>query len=97
MLRISWERVASQTQPRLLRLEGHISGPWVEELRQVIFQALGTNGDRTSSLVLDLAGVSFLDAAGIGLFRELATRQIHFTKCSVFVAEQLKEVADVDR
>ena len=48
-------------------------------------------------LVLDLAGVSFLDADGVALFRELAARRVLFTNRSAFVAEQLKGVADVDR
>jgi anti-anti-sigma regulatory factor len=51
---------------------------------------------RAEHLVIDLAGVSFLDADGIALFRELAARRVLFTNCSSFVAEQLRGVADVD-
>lgn len=96
MLRISRERPADQTHSELLRLEGQITGPWVQELRRVTIEALGPNGDSAPGLILDLAGVSFLGADGIALFRELATRRVHFTNCSMFVAEQLKGVADVD-
>jgi anti-anti-sigma regulatory factor len=97
MLRISLERTADTTAQTLLRLEGQITGPWVEELRRVTFDALGTNGNGGSRLTLDLAGVSFVGADGIALFRDLATRRVHFTNCSIFVAEQLKGVANVDR
>lgn len=96
MLRISLERAAVPTKQTLLRLEGQITGPWVEELRRVTFEALRLNGNGASDLTLDFAGVSFVGADGIAFFSELATRRVHFTNCSIFVAEQLKGVADVD-
>jgi ABC-type transporter Mla MlaB component len=80
-----------------LRLDGQVTGPWVAELRRVCVEALGNNGHAKSHLALDLAGVSFLDADGIALFRELAARRVRFTNCSTFIAEQLKGVADADR
>jgi anti-anti-sigma regulatory factor len=80
-----------------LRLEGQVTGPWVEELRRACDQMLGKNGHRGSRLVLDLAEVSFIDADGVTLFRELTARRVVVTHCSPFVAEQLKEVANVDR
>jgi hypothetical protein len=83
--------------PATLRLEGEVSGPWVGELRRVCADLLGNNGHSTSDLVLDLAGVSFLDAEGIALFRELAGQLVRFSSGSLFVAEQLKGVADVHR
>ena len=82
--------------PPALRLEGQVTGPWVAELRRVCTDVLGNNGHRENHLVLDLAGVSFLDADGIALFRELAGRRVSFTNSSPFIAEQLKGVADVD-
>jgi anti-anti-sigma factor len=83
--------------PATLRLEGEVSGPWVAEVRRVCADLLGNNGDSTTHLVLDLAGVSFLDSEGIALFRDLARQQVRFTSGSLFVAEQLKGVADVHR
>jgi hypothetical protein len=80
-----------------LLLEGQISGPWVEELRRICADRLGNNGRSTGHLVLDLAGISFLDADGIALCRDLAARRVRFTNSSAFIAEQLKGVADVDR
>ena len=66
------------------------------ELRRVCAETLGNNGHGGNYLVLDLAGISFLDADGVALFRELAARRVSFTNSSAFIAEQLKGVADVD-
>ena len=96
MLRISPATTEHESK-RCLRLEGQVIGPWVEELRRVCAETLGNNGLGGNYLVLDLAGVSFLDADGIALFRELAGRRVSFTNSSPFIAEQLKGVADVDR
>jgi ABC-type transporter Mla MlaB component len=43
---------------------------------------------------LDLAGVTFVDAAGVALFRELVAEGALVTSCSPFIAEQLRGVTD---
>jgi len=96
MLKIS-STTTTANHPALLRLEGQVRGPWVEELRRACEHVLGENGHCGNRLVLDLAGVSFIDADGVALIRELTSRLVRVTSCSPFVAEQLKEVADVDR
>jgi len=96
MLRISQSAAENEGGATYLRLEGQVTGPWVEELRRVCTEKSGNNGRSKEHLVIDLAGVSFLDADGIALFHELAARQVVFTNCSSFVAEQLRGVADVD-
>ena len=45
-----------------------------------------------NSLTLDLAEVSFIDADGVALFRELLARGAAISHASLFVAQQLKEV-----
>jgi len=98
MLKISTTTTTTTAnQPVFLRLEGQVRGPWVEELRRACEHVLGENGHSGNRLVLDLAGVSFIDADGVALIRELTSRLVRVTSCSLFVAEQLKEVADVDR
>jgi anti-anti-sigma regulatory factor len=92
MLRISKSAVENEGGATHLRLEGQVTGPWVEELRRVCTETSGNNGHSTDRLVIDLAGVSFLDADGIALFHELAARRVLFTNCSSFVAEQLRGV-----
>ena len=93
MLKIS--RVSESDSPLVLRLEGQLTGPWVDELRRVCIAT--TNGTKAPQLVLDLAGVSFLDASGILLLRQLVTGPVSITNYSLFIAEQLKEVSDGDK
>jgi anti-anti-sigma regulatory factor len=93
MLKISGT-AATEEQPRSLRLEGQVSGPWVEELRRACDQLLDDNAHHGNWLVLDLANVSFIDTDGVMLFRELTARRVLVTNCSPFVAEQLKVVAN---
>ncbi len=96
MLRISHAGEASADDRECLRLEGQVRGPWVVELRRVCAEAISSNGPVVPRLVLDLRDVSFIDAEGIELFRELSAHRISLTNCSPFVAEQLKEVGHVD-
>ena len=94
MLRISQ---ASTTEAHTtLRLAGEITGMWVEELRRECERALGDGAPRTKRLVLDLGEVSSVDAAGLGLFRELSARRIVVMNCSPYVAELLKGVFNLD-
>ena len=97
MLRISRATTADDEGPVLLRLEGQVVGPWVKELRRTCLDVLVNNGHSGHRLVLDLSEVSFLDADGVALFRELTAHHVLLTNFSLFAAEQLKEVVDVDR
>ena len=95
MLKISPPARSHSYDGHVFKVEGQATGQWVNELRRVCDEALAhQNGGGTHRLVLDLDGLSFLDAAGIALFRELAARNVSFTNSSVFIAEQLKEVAN---
>ena len=73
-----------------LRLEGRVSGPWVTELRTVCEKLLADG----QNLLLNLAEVSFLDHAGIHLFKALQGRGVELVECSFFVKEQLKAASD---
>ena len=94
MLRISYGTTADDQEVVLLRLEGQVSGPWIEELRRVCNETIGDNGRGGQPLVLDLAGVSFIDADGVVLCRELAAGRVILTNSSLFVTEQLKGVTN---
>jgi anti-anti-sigma regulatory factor len=79
--------VESSSKAVRLRVEGRLTGRWVEELRRTCdLQALN-DGIR---LTLDLADVSFADAAGIELLKELRIRLVILLGPSSLVAEQLK-------
>jgi hypothetical protein len=94
MLKISDLTLTDCRGGNTFKLEGQVIGQWVDELRRVCEEALADNGSPRHCLVLDLDGLSFLDPAGVALFRELAARNVSFTNCSVFIAEQLKEVTN---
>lgn len=66
MLRIS---VTDNTNSSIVKLEGKIVGPWVEELRTCWSSLALSLGSR--ALCLDLRGVSFMDAKGKELLREI--------------------------
>ncbi len=70
----------------VLKLEGKVIGPWVEEVRR-ISEKIFTSG---RTLTFDLSEVTFVDREGIELFRALRDRQAMFLNSSVFVAELLR-------
>lgn len=69
----------------LLRLEGEVIGPWVDELQRTCERLLASR-----AVTLDLSGVSFVERRGVSLLRSLGTRGVPLLHCSPFVAEQLK-------
>ena len=85
MLRITV--VESSAEGVRLRVEGRVMGGWVEELRTSCDVHALCDGIR---LTLDLADVSFVDAAGIELLKELRSRCVTLLSPSPYVAEQLK-------
>jgi anti-anti-sigma regulatory factor len=69
----------------LLKLEGKLLEPWVEELLGAWAAARAQSG----GLRLDLSGVSFVDAAGVRVLRGLLDQGVTIVACSSFVAELL--------
>jgi anti-anti-sigma regulatory factor len=87
MLRIT-EQTTAEGSNAVLRLEGRVAGLWVDELRRE-FSARHRRGG--PPVLFDLEKVSFIDNAGIEFFDEVAT-EIRVVNCSLFAAEQLKDV-----
>ena len=79
--------VESSSEAVRLRAEGRLTGGWVDELRRTCDLHALSNGIR---LTLDLADVSFADAAGIELLKELRIRVVILLSPWSLVAEQLK-------
>ena len=79
--------VESSSEAVRLRAEGRLTGGWVDELRRTCDLHALSNGIR---LTLDLADVSFADAAGIELLKELRIRLVTLLSPSSLLAEQLK-------
>jgi len=75
----------------VLRLEGNLSGQWVDELRRLTSEPLR---DPAARLVLDLAEVTFIDADGLELLRELSVRHVVLRNGSLFVTQQLKTIEE---
>lgn len=94
MLRIS-QTATTETEPTLW-LEGEINGRWVEELRKECARALDTTTMNGERLVLDVAGVSSIDVAGLALLRELGARRVLVRNASLYVSELLKGIVDVE-
>jgi len=91
MLRVTV--VESSRSAVTLRVEGRIAGFSVEELRRVC--EVHTFADEVQ-LSLDLADVSFADAAGIVLLKELRSRGVGLICTNPFMAEQFKDGASSD-
>ena len=72
MLKITLHDSAAELR---IRLEGRLSGPWVEELRQCWRTAASTTAGRTT--VLDLREVDFVCPDGQQLVSEMRSREVH--------------------
>jgi ABC-type transporter Mla MlaB component len=70
----------------LLRLEGKLTGPWVEELGR----ACEAQAGRPAGVSLDLSAVTFVDPSGVNLLRELTALGVSVRAASRFVAELLR-------
>jgi anti-anti-sigma regulatory factor len=93
VLRISQESGDNNNQI-LLRLEGRVVGPWVDELARTCAAARRSG----AGVVLDLSGVSFLDGDAVRLVVHLLRSGMVLKGCSAFVHEQLEgEDHDSDR
>ena len=84
ILRIS--TVETSRTRETLRLEGHLGGPWVDELRRSCDRVLSHG----RQLTLDLSGVSFIAHDGVGLLRALKVVNVELRNCSAFIALQIE-------
>ena len=69
-----------------MRLEGKLLGPWVEHVRTTVAQEAAHN----NCINFDLSELTFVDAAGLLLLRELSSRGHDLTVRSNFVTELLR-------
>lgn len=86
MLRITV--MESSTHSVMLRVEGRIAGPWVEELRATCNAHTGRD---PGQLHLELEDVSFVDSEGIACLRELRDRGVGLNNVSPFLRELFQE------
>jgi anti-anti-sigma regulatory factor len=83
MLRITAEGALENTER--YRLDGRLAGAYVAELERVLLPSLST----ARRIALDLGGVTFVDAEGAVLLKDLRGRNVELHGCSGFVAHLL--------
>jgi hypothetical protein len=69
----------------IVKLEGKLLQPWVDEVRALFLPSLPRSLPR-----LDLASLTFVDAAGADLLRQLLGQGVAIESCSPFVAALLQ-------
>jgi len=69
-----------------IQLEGKLREPWVPTVRD----ACSRRGSRSGRLLLNLAALTYADAAGVQLLRELAGEGVEIAACSGFIGELLR-------
>jgi anti-anti-sigma regulatory factor len=84
MLRIS--RDDTNNRSVSLRLEGEMTGPWVDETDRICEAIIGS-GQR---LRIDLSQVAFVDRAGVELLGSLKKRKAVLDHCSPLLRAQLR-------
>ena len=84
MLKIT--RLSRKGRGLTIKLEGEILGPWGESVRA----ACAIRGRRPRPRRLDLAAITYVDAAGVELLRDLMAEGVEIAACSSFVRELLQ-------
>lgn len=69
----------------IVKLEGKLLQPWVDEVRTLFPPAAGDSLPR-----LDLSALTFVDAVGTELLRQLLRQGVAIESCSPFVAALLQ-------
>ena len=88
MLRIT---ITEESESAIMRLEGKLVGPWVEELRQCWHKILRQVKGR--AVIADLGEVTFVDAPGKKLLQEMRTARVKLVGRGVltnYILEQIE-------
>jgi len=89
MLRIT--RSGQSCAAPSIKLEGKLLAPWVDEVRHLF-----ATTDRAPAPRLNLAELTFVDAAGARLLNELIRGGIQIESCAPYVAELLRRTPNAD-
>jgi hypothetical protein len=79
-------KLSRKGQVPTIKLEGQVLAPWVAAVRE----ACTPRGRRSRRPHLDLAAVTYADAAGAQLLRELMREGVEIAACSGFLGELLR-------
>ena len=89
MLKIT--RIVQSRNELMLQLDGRVTGPWVDLLRESAQSVL----DEGVGLSVDLKNVYFIDCEGIALLKILISRGVKPINAPLFVVEQIKKCQEV--
>lgn len=84
MLRI--EKVGEDAASVTLRLEGRVVAQWVVALEDECQRVL----QRSKRLILDVAGVTFIDRDGVAMLGDMNGKRLQVVNCSPFLRELLR-------
>jgi anti-anti-sigma regulatory factor len=73
---------------QVLKLEGKLSGPWVDELQSCWKEAVAEVAHR-KPIQIDMRGVSYLDPRGRKLLQRMEHEGAALTECSNFIRRLL--------
>jgi hypothetical protein len=73
--------------PATLKLEGKLAGPWVEEVKNIC-----RSGSAAEAVLVDLIGVSFVDASGKDLLAQMWQGGADFIADSPLMKQVVDEV-----
>jgi ABC-type transporter Mla MlaB component len=85
MLKIT--RVALPNHEITLQLDGSVTGPWIELLRESAESVL----EEGMRLTLDLENICFIDCEGLALIKRLIHRRVRQVNAPLFVSEQIRK------
>lgn len=88
MLKIT--RVDTSNQEVTLRLDGSVTGQWIELLRESAESVLASG----LRLTLDWENTCFIDCDGLALIKDLIGRGVRQVNAPLFVGEQIKKCED---
>ena len=76
----------------VLKLEGRIGGPWVDELGQAWSAALGHGGAK--AVMVDMRAVSYVDHRGAELLLRMEGEGTSIVNCSHFIRQLVRADGD---
>ena len=85
MLKIT--RVALSSHETTLQLDGSVTGPWIELLRESAESIL----EEGMWLTLDMENICFIDCEGLALINRLIHRGVRQVNAPLFVSEQIRK------
>ena len=78
---------AESNQEVILKLDGSVTGPWIELLRASAESVLAEG----RQLTIDLENICFIDCEGLALIKSLLDQGVQQVNAPLFVAEQLRK------